>query len=229
MAKHVLLVDDDSLMRRSLAFNLEQSGYRVSSAGRAEDAFPLARRDAPDVVLLDIGLPEMDGLEALRQLRQFLTAPVIFLTARRKDFDVVLGLELGADDYVTKPFDMHVLLARVKAALRRRESPVTLMTPPPPLVVGDLTIDPVAHLVTVEGRPVHLSPREFELLYALALQPGQVLRIHELVASVWGAEYEGEPQVIYVHIRWLREKLEQDPQHPRRILSVRGVGYKLEA
>jgi len=221
------LVDDDVLLRRSLAFNLEHAGYRTSTAATAEDALALARRDRPDLVLLDIGLPGMDGLDALRHLRQVVGAPVIFLTARRRELDEVLGLELGADDYVTKPFDLDVLLARIKAVLRRSQANASAAPDPGPLAVGDLWIDPGAHLVTVGGRNVALAPREFDLLHALALEAGRVVAVDDLLARVWGAEYEGEPQVVYVHVRWLREKLELDPHNPSRILTVRGVGYKL--
>jgi DNA-binding response OmpR family regulator len=221
-------VDDDLLLRRSLAFNLEQAGYRVSTAANAEDALALAERDPPHLVLLDIGLPGMDGLEALRRLRTHADVPVIFLTARRRELEQALGLELGADDYVTKPFDRDVLLARIKAVLRRTQRPPAMPPAPQLLAVGDLTIDPATHQVTVGSRAVELTRREFDLLYTLALQPGQVVSAEELLARVWGAEYEGEPQVVYVHIRWLREKLEEDPQRPRRILTVRGVGYKLQ-
>ncbi len=224
---HILLVDDDALMRRSLAFNLEHAGYRVSTAANAEDALAMAGSDLPDLVLLDIGLPGMDGLDALRHYRASFQIPVIFLTARHREIDQVLGLELGADDYITKPFDLDVLLARIKAVLRRAQ-PAPAPNPTP-LVVGDLAIDPNAHSVTRRGKPIDLAPREFDLLHALALDAGKVLSVEQLLARVWGAEYAGEPQVVYVHIRWLREKLEDDPQHPRRIVSVRGVGYRLEA
>jgi DNA-binding response OmpR family regulator len=226
--KHILMVDDDALMRRSLAFNLQQSGYRVSSAGSAEDALALAQRDQPDLVLLDIGLPGMDGLEALRRMKEQFDVPVIFVTARRRELDEVLGLELGADDYVTKPFDLDVLLAHIKAVLRRSERPSSTPASPAPVVVGDIVIDPAAHTVSVSENAVELTPREFDLLHAFALQPRSVISTDELLARVWGAEFVGQPQVVYVHIRWLREKLEQDPNHPRRILTVRGVGYKLE-
>lgn len=224
----ILLVDDDVLLRRSLSFNLERAGYRVSTAANAEDALAMVRGAKPDLILLDIGLPGMDGLEVLRQFREHLGIPVIFVTARRRELDQVLGLELGADDYVTKPFDLDVLLARIKAVLRRVQAPPASVTGTAPLVVGDITIDPDAHKVTVRGKPVELPPREFELLYTLALEAGRVLSVDDLLARVWGAEYEGESQVIYVHMRWLREKIEDDPHHPQRIISMRGVGYKLE-
>ena len=229
MPTHILLVDDDALLRRSLAFNLEQAGFQISTAANAEDALALARQDLPDLVLLDIGLPGMDGLDALRQFRQQTSVPVIFLTARRRELDEALGLELGADDYVTKPFDLDVLLAHMKAVLRRSLRAVEASAARAALVVGDITIDPTAHTVTVGGQMLDLPPREFDLLHALALEAGHVVSSEDLLARVWGAEYEGEPQVVYVHIRWLREKLELDPQHPRRILTVRGVGYKLES
>ncbi|HOC21130.1 MAG: response regulator transcription factor [Chloroflexi bacterium] len=225
MSKHILIVDDDALLRRSLAFNLEKAGYTVATAATAEDALAAVRLDPPDLILLDIGLPGMDGLDGLRALRAQVTAPVIFVTARRRQLDEVLGLELGADDYITKPFDMDVLLARIKVVLRRAAPPPS--TPPPPLVIGDLVVDMAAHTVMLRGQPVELAPREFDLLAALAQEAGRVLSVEELLARVWGAEYTGEPQVVYVHIRWLREKLEDDPHAPQRIVTVRGVGYKL--
>jgi DNA-binding response OmpR family regulator len=230
MAVHIMVIDDDELMRRSLAYNLEQAGYRASTAVTAEDALARVRLDPPDLVLLDIGLPGMDGLDGLRQLRLQANVPVIFVTARRRELDQVVGLELGADDYVTKPFDKDVLLARIRAVLRRTAGPSELSEQPPEQIsVGDLTIDMAAHTVTLGEQAVALAPREFDLLHALAAEAGRVLSVDELLARVWGAEYAGEPQVVYVHIRWLREKLEEDPGHPRRIVTVRGVGYKLVA
>ncbi len=230
MSEHILLVDDDALLRRSLAFNLEQSGYRTSTAASAEDAMALVRRDQPDLILLDIGLPGMDGLEALRRFQEQMSLPIIFLTARRRELDQVLGLELGADDYVTKPFQLDVLLARIKAVLRRsaRGQAATTAAESVPLVVGDVTIDPAAHTVTVGGRRTDLPPREFDLLHTLALEAGRVISTDKLLSRVWGAEYAGEPQVVYVHVRWLREKLEANPSQPTRIVTIRGVGYKLE-
>ena len=228
LAKHILLVDDDALFRRSLAFNLEQAGYRITVAANAEDALAASRHDLPDLVLLDIGLPGMDGLEALRHFQTQVGVPVIFVTARRRELDEILGLELGADDYITKPFDLNVLLARIKAVLRRTQRPSPASPTLQRVTVGDLIIDSDAHTVTVSGRSVALSPREFKLLHVLALDAGRVLATNDLLARVWGPEYEGQPQVIYVHIRWLREKLEKDPGRPQRILTLRGVGYKLE-
>lgn len=225
---HIMVVDDDPLFRRSLAFNLERAGYRVSTLANAEDAAAAARSDKPELVLLDIGLPGKDGLDALHQFREQLGIPVVFVTARRRELDQVLGLELGADDYVTKPFDLDVLLARIKAVLRRVQAPPTTAQGTLPIVVGDLSIDPSAHKVTLRGQAVELPRLEFELLYALALESGRVLSVEDLIARVWGAEFEGESQVVYVHMRWLREKIEDDPHHPKRVISIRGVGYKLE-
>jgi len=228
MAKHILVVDDDALMRRSISFKLEQSGYRASTAVSAEDALGLARRDRPDLVLLDIGLPGMDGLDALRQLQQEIdNVPVIFVTARRRELDTILGLELGADGYITKPFNMDVLLAHVKSVLRRTGSATETSSRPEPIAVGDLIIDPAAHTVHVAGKALSLPAREFALLHTLALEAGYVISVDDLLNRVWGAEFMGEPQVVYVHVRWLREKIEPDPQNPQRLLTVRGVGYKL--
>ena len=233
MADHILVVDDEALLRRSLAFNLEQAGYRVTTVATAEDALAIAQRDPPDLFLLDIGLPDMDGLQALQQIKRELGTPVIFVTARRRELDEVVGLELGADDYVSKPFDLTVLLARVKAVLRRmrvsRSQKDSALERDALVEAGDLVIDPNAFIATLHGEPLELTPREFDLLHALALQAGNVVPVSDLLAQVWGAEYEGEPQVVYVHIRWLREKIEEQPSHPRRIVTIRGKGYKFIA
>jgi DNA-binding response OmpR family regulator len=227
MSKDILLVDDDALLRRSLAFRLEQAGYNTLTAARAEEALKMSQINPPQLVLLDLGLPGMDGLVALRHFQTELHIPVIILTARRREFDEVLGLELGADDYVTKPFELEVLLARIKAVLRRVSQEKLGSMRPASIAVGDLHIDPSAHVVSIGSRTVELTPLEFDLLYTLALEAGQVLTVDDLLARVWGEEFIGEPQVIYVHIRLLREKIEEDSNHPRRIVNVRGVGYKM--
>jgi DNA-binding response OmpR family regulator len=227
MAKRILLIDDDALLRRSLAFNLEQAGYQTHTAASAEDGINIAISQRPDLILLDINLPGMDGLDALKKLRSEQHIPVILLTARRRELDEVLGLELGADDYVTKPFDINVLLAHIKAVLRRSQT--NEETQQAEIIQsGSLTINPHAHTAVLRGKPLDLAPREFDLLYTLASNPDQVLTTDEILNQVWGAEYFGQPQVVYVHIRWLREKIELDPQHPQQILTIRGVGYKFQ-
>jgi DNA-binding response OmpR family regulator len=227
MQKHILVVDDDDLMRRSVAFNLEQNGYRASSSMNAEDALEISKRDRPDLALLDIGLPGMDGLDALRSFRDQLEVPVIFVTARRRELDEILALELGAEDYITKPFEMSVLLAHIKAVLRRMEPKNPAKANLDVITVGDLILDPLAHTVSLSDQALDLTPREFNLLHTLMLHAGEVLSTQDLIVEVWGAEYIGEPQVVYVHIRWLREKIEEVPEKPKRIITIRGVGYKL--
>jgi DNA-binding response OmpR family regulator len=229
MAKTILVVDDDALMRRSLAATLTQTGYVVETAATGESAIQLVRRKAPDLVLLDVGLPGIDGMETLRELRRDdPNLPVILVTGRRRELDEIVGLEMGADDYITKPFDMDVLIAHVRAVMRRALT-LTLPAPKRPLSVGDLHIDPAAREVRVGDRLVELAPKEFDLLHTLAQQAGRVLPLDELLERVWGPEWIGESQTLYVHMRWLREKIEDDPAHPRRLITVRGAGYKLVA
>ncbi|HNY19994.1 MAG TPA: response regulator transcription factor [Flexilinea sp.] len=228
MAYKILIVDDDVLLRRSLAFNFEKCGYPANTAENAEDALAIINIDPPDLILLDIGLPGMDGLDAISEIRNSKNIPVIFLTARRSGSDQVTGLNAGADDYITKPFDFDVLLAHVKAVLRRRENPV----PEPEeniLQVGDLKLDFPQHKAEIGGKELELSPKEFELLTAMALNADHIISTDNLLKRVWGAEYTGDPQVLYVHIRWLRSKIEEDPDHPKRILTVRSVGYKFNS
>ncbi|HXF62142.1 MAG TPA: response regulator transcription factor [Caldilineaceae bacterium] len=228
-SKTILVVDDDRLMRRSLSATLGQAGYIALTAGSAEDALEAVRVQRPDLVLLDIGLPGMDGLEAIRSLRQVAPRlPVIFVTARRRELDEIVGLELGADDYITKPFDMDVLLAHVRAVLRRSHSAANDGASAP-VTVGDLEIDPAAREARLAGRRLDLAPKEFDLLLLLARHAGRVLSPGEILETVWGPEWAGENQTLYVHVRWLREKIEEDPAHPRRLLTVRGSGYKLVA
>jgi DNA-binding response OmpR family regulator len=216
-------------MRRSLSISLTQAGYRVSTASSAEEAETQLETSRPDLMLLDIGLPGMDGLEALRTFRRrFRPVPTIFVTARRRELDEIVGLELGADDYIAKPFDMDVLLAHVRAVLRRSSAPLADAARDDAVVeVGDLSIDPAGRTVEVGGRSVALSPKEFDLLLLLARNAGRVLSLDEMLREVWGEEWVGETQTLYVHIRWLREKIEADPGRPTRLLTVRGAGYKL--
>jgi DNA-binding response OmpR family regulator len=230
MPKTILVVDDDALMRRSLAAILGQTGYSVETAATGENAVESVRRKSPDLVLLDVGLPGMDGMETLRMMRR--DAPnlaVILVTGRRRELDEIVGLEMGADDYITKPFDMDVLIAHIKAVMRRSQAPTVTAASSRPVEVGDLQIDPAAREVRVNGRVVDLAPKEFDLLHTLAQNVGRVLTLDELLERVWGPEWIGESQTLYVHVRWIREKIEDDPAHPRRLLTVRGSGYKLVA
>ena len=225
MPRKILLIDDDALLRRSLSFQLRQAGYQVQTAPSAEDGLLLLRKNLPDLVLLDIGLPGMDGLDALNAINDVTEVPVIFITARHRELDEILGLELGADDYITKPFDTSVLLARIKAVMRRsKQLPSTSATES--YSVGDIEINPRAHSVKLDGASIELTPIEFQLLNSLAQQEGHVLSADDILATVWGEEYVGQPQVVYVHIRALRTKLEENPNRPQRIVTVRGVGYK---
>ena len=227
MSHSILIVDDDDLMRRSLALGLGQAGYQIKSAAKAEDAIEMVHQDPPDLVLLDIGLPGMDGFEAICYLKDGLSIPVIFLTAHRRNLDEIVGLEIGADDYITKPYDLDVLLSRIKAVLRRARASHIRGNITTSVEVGDLVINPGARTVTIKGRKIDLRRREFDLLHALALQPNRVLSLDDLLTRVWGAEYAGESQVVYVHIRWLRQKIEEDPGDPQRVITVHGIGYKL--
>jgi DNA-binding response OmpR family regulator len=227
MGASVLVVDDDDLLRRSLAFSLTQAGFDTRTAISAEDAIGMIAQKRPDIVLLDIMLPGMDGLEALRYFREKIGVPVIFLTARRRELDEILGLELGADDYLVKPVKTDILIARIRAVLRRTRTIQPAELRLQSITIGDLIIDPWSRTLNLQGRPIELTPKEFDLLYALALEPERVLTVDELLARVWGAEFTGEPQVLYVNIRWLRQKIEDDPHNPTHLLTVRNVGYKL--
>jgi DNA-binding response OmpR family regulator len=230
MTKTILVVDDDALMRRSLAASLGQTGYTVETAATGENAVQFVQRKSPDLVLLDVGLPGMDGMETLRAMRrEHPNLAVILVTGRRRELDEIVGLEMGADDYITKPFDMDVLLAHIKAVMRRAQSPAASHAPQSPVSVGTLHIDPAAREVTVDGRTIDLAPKEFDLLHTLAQHAGRVLTLDELLERVWGPEWIGESQTLYVHVRWLREKIEDDPARPRRLITVRGTGYKLVA
>jgi phosphate regulon transcriptional regulator PhoB len=219
----VLVVDDEQPIVEAVAYNLKKEGFRVLTAGDAEQCLEVAKRDQPDLVILDVMLPSASGFEVCRMLRKQGNIPIIMLTARADATDRVVGLELGADDYVTKPFNMRELMARVKGVLRRA-SPQEMIEQA--VHSGNLTIDPSRFEVRIGARPVALSPKEFELLRFLATHPGQVFSRQVLLDRVWGAEAYVEERTVDVHIRWLREKVEDDPSQPRRLLTVRGIGYK---
>ncbi|MEW5721093.1 MAG: response regulator transcription factor [Chloroflexota bacterium] len=228
MANKILVVDDDELVRRSLKFRLEQEGYRVTTADCGEDALSFARRDLPDLVLLDIGLPDRDGLDVARTLKREINVPIIFLTARGEENDIVVGLELGAEDYVTKPFGTRELSARIRAALRRAER-ASEVSAEEALRIGPIKLNPRSREVNVRGKDVHLRPKEFDLLRLLMANAGTVLTTDYLLDAVWGEEFAGAVQVLYVYMGWLRERVEEDPRRPRYIQTVRGVGYRFTA
>jgi two-component system OmpR family response regulator len=224
MPQKVLVVEDDRTLQDILRFNLTKEGYAVSQAYTGPQGLELTRRERPDVIILDVMLPGMNGLEVLRILQRETAVPVIMLTAKSDEVDKVVGLEIGADDYVTKPFGMKELLARVRAQLRRKEA----LAPLPAISIGDLEVDTSRHTVARNGSPVELTPKEFELMAFLSRNKGIVFSREQLLEKVWGYDYAGDSRTVDVHIRWLRQKLEEDPARPHHLLTVRGTGYKLE-
>jgi DNA-binding response OmpR family regulator len=234
MPEKILVVDDEPALLETLAYNLRNQGYEVITAIDGPAALQAARQQFPELVILDIMLPGMDGFEVCRILRQEMTTPVLMLTARDDEIDRVVGLEVGADDYLTKPFSMRELLARVKAMLRRirliRQEMDTEGASAGHQIVkfGDLSIDLDRHEITLEGKPLALKPKEYELLVFFTQHRGHVLSREHILEKVWGWEYIGDSRTVDVHIRWLREKIEPDPASPIRIVTIRGVGYRFE-
>jgi two-component system, OmpR family, KDP operon response regulator KdpE len=222
----LLVTDDDHRMRRLLRLNLEQAGYRVTTAEDGSTAIDLVELDPPELILLDIMMPGIDGFTCLERLREFSNVPVILLTAKGEERDKVRGLDLGADDYLTKPFGPAEMLARVRAVLRRRHPSEEAS---PELVVGDLTINLLRRRVILHGHEIRLTPTEYKLLYELATNPGRVMLHSDLLSRVWGSEYRDEIDYLWTYVRYLRNKIEPDPGHPRYILSDPGVGYLLSA
>ncbi len=220
----VLLVDDELPIVEAVAYNLKKEGYSVLTAADAEQCLDLARKEPPDLVLLDVMLPSASGFDVCRLLRKQTQVPIIMLTARADETDRVVGLELGADDYVTKPFNMRELMARVKSVLRRTAPQENVSGTL--LQSGNLILDPERYEVRVAGKPLTLSPKEFELLRFLMMHPGRVFSRQVLLDRVWGTEAYVEERTVDVHIRWLREKIEPTASHPQRLLTIRGVGYK---
>ena len=224
--KTILIVDDKLNTLRLLADYLSEKGFRVVTASDGREALYVARHEKPDLLLLDIMMPEMDGLEFMRHFRKERGTPVIMLTARVGEADKVVGLELGADDYVTKPFGMAELVARIRAVLRRVNDPVT---PTDMLRAGDVSLDKSTHLVRVNGHRIDLTPSEFDLLTVLMSAPGQVFTRAQLLERLRGDLFENVERTVDVHIRNLRAKLEPDPSQPIYILTVFGVGYRFRA
>lgn len=226
-AGKILVVEDEETLLEVLRYNLDKEGYDVVTAGDGIQALNSARSESPDLIILDIMLPLLDGFEVCRILRKDMTVPMIMLTAKEEEIDKVLGLELGADDYIVKPFSMRELKARVKAILRRS----ALQAKPGEggvLRIADLTVDLAKHQVSVGEAEVSLTPKEYDLLAYLAGNKGMVFSREHLLERVWGYDYIGDIRTVDVHIRWLREKLEADPSKPRRLITVRGVGYRIE-
>jgi DNA-binding response OmpR family regulator len=225
MSETILLVDDEQSIVAPLRYHLEREGYAVITASDGEEALSRARSDRPDLIVLDLMLPKLDGWEVCRILRQESTTPIIMLTARDEETSKVLGLDLGADDYLTKPFSFQELLARVRALLRRvayeRTAPEENV-----LHIGAVTLDMDAHRVALAGKTLQMTQMEYKLLRTLMERAGHVVRRHDLMDMVWGADWVGDTHTLDVHIRWLRQKIEANPGSPRYIQTVRGVGYR---
>jgi len=234
MAEKILVVEDDPTLQETLAYNLDRQGYDVATAGDGKVAIELAEQEKPDLVVLDIMLPIMDGYEVCRILRKKSNVPILMLTARDDEFDRVLGLEMGADDYLTKPFRMREFMVRVKAQVRRirfdKEDSDIQQTAVEgeKLVFDNLEIDNQRYEARIDGVPLNLKPKEFELLLFIARHRGQVLSREIIMDRVWGWDFTGGSRTVDVHIRWLREKIEVDPAEPNRIITVRGAGYRFE-
>ncbi|MCL0034743.1 response regulator transcription factor [Dehalococcoidia bacterium] len=228
-AGKILIVEDEETLLEVLRYNLDKEGYTVVTAADGIQALNSARSESPDLIILDIMLPQLDGFEVCRILRKDITVPILMLTAKEEEIDKVLGLELGADDYMAKPFSMRELKARIKAILRR----AAMQSKPGGveegvLRIADLTIDLGKHQVSIGEATVSLTPKEFDLLAYLAGNKGRVFSREHLLERVWGYDYFGDTRTVDVHIRWLREKLETEPSKPRRLITVRGTGYKIE-
>lgn len=238
MPEKILVVDDEMTLLETLSYNLKKQGYEVEMASDGPTALELARSGHPDLIVLDIMLPGMDGFEVCREIRKDMNTPVLMLTARDDEIDRVVGLEVGADDYLTKPFSMRELLARVKALLRRvrliREELATVAPATEPaaalqvLVFGSLVLDLSRHEIRLDDQPLALKPKEYELLVYFAQHRGIVLSRDHILENVWGWDYTGDSRTVDVHIRWLREKIELDPSIPTRLITVRGAGYRFE-
>ncbi len=234
MTETILVVEDEPSLQETLAYNLKKEGYTVEAVGDGLVALESARRLKPDLIVLDLMLPGLDGFEVCRILRKEMTTAILMLTARDDEIDRVVGLEVGADDYLTKPFSMRELMARVKAQLRRtrliREELGKQATeiPQEKLTFGNLVINQTRREVTLSDEPLQLKPKEYELLLFLAEHKGQMLSREFILERVWGWDYIGDSRTVDVHVRWLRQKIEADPARPERIVTVRGGGYRFE-
>ena len=225
MARTILVVDDEPTLRETLVDALESDGFRVVSAADGREALTVFRAERPDLVLLDLMLPELSGVEVCRIIRSESSVPIVMLTAKDSELDKVVGLELGADDYVTKPFSLRELSARIRARFRRSEQAVAVDAPPAAVDLGRVQVDLAGHRLLRDGEPLALKPKAFELLAFLLRHPGQVFTRDQLLERVWGYDYAGETRTVDVHVHWLRSQVEEDPAAPKFIHTVRGVGY----
>ena len=225
MAKKVLVVDDEKLIVKGIRFSLQQEGMEVTCAYDGEEALEAAKNTEFDIILLDIMLPKLTGLEVCQQIREFSNVPIIMLTAKDNDMDKIMGLEYGADDYITKPFNILEVKARIKAIMRRTSSRDREASGPKTVVNGDLKLDCDSRRVYIAGREVNLTAREFDLLELLALNPNKVYSRENLLKLVWGNDYPGDVRTVDVHIRRLREKIESNPSEPKYVHTKWGVGY----
>jgi len=237
----ILVVEDDNTLQEMLEYNLARQGYQVITTDNGRSAIEIARTQNPNLILLDVMLPGIDGFEVCRILRKELSVPILMLTAKAEEVDKVVGLEMGADDYLTKPFSMRELLARVKALLRRvklireeiaseQNSAAEIEKPAAPEIYafGSLEIDPNRREVRIDATPIRLKPKEFDLLIFLARHQGMALSRDLILERVWGWTYDGNSRTVDVHVRWLREKIEEDPSQAQRIVTVRGIGYRFD-
>ena len=235
MPETILIVEDEPALRDTLSYNLKKDGFTVEAVGDGRAALESARKLKPDLIILDIMLPELDGFEVARILRKEMTTPILMLTARDDEIDRVVGLEVGADDYLTKPFSMRELMARVKAQLRRTRllqeelaKPGMSQTKQDKLTFGNLVVNLTRREVTLYNEPIQLKPQEYELLVFFAEHKGQMLSREFILERVWGWDFIGDSRTVDVHVRWLRQKIEDDPGSPVRIITVRGGGYRFE-
>jgi DNA-binding response OmpR family regulator len=225
--KKILIVDDEPTLVATLKYSLERENYQVMTASDGEAALSLARAGAPDLIVLDLMLPGLGGLEVARILRKETRVPILMLTAKGTETDKVLGLEIGADDYVTKPFGMQELLARVRALLRRSESGQEAPVPET-ASSGDIRVDLLRREAQKAGAVLRLKPKEFDLLLFFVRNPARVFTREQLLNQIWGYEFAGDTRTVDVHVRWLRQKIEDEPSAPRRLVTVRGTGYMFE-
>ncbi|HEX9044333.1 MAG TPA: response regulator transcription factor [Candidatus Limnocylindrales bacterium] len=227
MSRTILVVDDEETIRETVAESLVLDGYRVVSAATGSEALVRFRENRPDLVILDLMLPEMSGIEVCRVIRAESNVPILMLTARDGEVDKIVGLEVGADDYVTKPFSLRELTARVHALLRRVEQAAVAEAAQGLVEFGDVKVDLAGHRLLRDGVPLPMKPRAFELLAFLVRHPGQVFTRDQLLERVWGYDYPGETRTVDVHVHWLRSAIERDPARPKYLQTVRGVGYVL--